>query len=260
MKVYLAGLSSFGTSYFREIVDECTAYAEAPEQGRPDNPLLDANVLESYCYMQKWQIPLIPFFKDFMLDSGAFTFMQKTRTVGDVMEYAEQYAYFVRDHFIDKYFELDIDSLVGYGTVLELRERIEGIVGWPCIPVWHKSRGADEFRRMCDEYDYVAAGGLVSSEMPYQYLPMLSREAHRRGAKIHMLGLSGLSTLKSTRCDSADSTAWLYGGKTGHIYRFTGAALEKQRAPEGMKLSPREASIHNMREYVKFTNWAEDNL
>ena len=39
----------------------------------------ELNILESFFNIREWQIPLIPKFKNFMLDSGAFTFRHNNK-------------------------------------------------------------------------------------------------------------------------------------------------------------------------------------
>jgi hypothetical protein len=76
-------------------------------------------ILESFYYADETTEKLIPFFGDFLLDSGAFTFMQNSKKAVDWEEYIERYAAFINRNNVEKYFELDIDSVVGYDKVLE---------------------------------------------------------------------------------------------------------------------------------------------
>ena len=88
---------------------------------------LGVSILESFYYITPWQERMIPHFKSFILDSGAFTlFTDKSK--GDGIrweEYVDRYADFVRKNNVSLFFELDIDTLVGYRKVLELRDRLE---------------------------------------------------------------------------------------------------------------------------------------
>ena len=136
MKIYLAGV--------------------APWRGGQDR-LYDGEIikhhpyhLESFYYADADTERLIPYYGDFLLDSGAFTFMQGNGTAS-WDEYADRYADFVKRNNVKKFFELDIDSVVGYEPVKALRRRIEERTGRQCIPVWHKSRGYAEWLRMADE-------------------------------------------------------------------------------------------------------------
>lgn len=221
-------------------------------------------ILESFYYADKDTERLLPYFGDFLLDSGAFTFMQNSKTHVEWGEYIERYADFINRNNIKKFFELDIDSVVGYEKVKEFRKRLEKLTDKKCIPVWHKSRGIEEYRRMCDEYKYVAIGGIVSREIkPDQYraFPSMINEAHKRGAKVHGLGFTNLSLLPKVHFDSVDSTAWTTGNRFGFVYQFDGKTMVKHDPPKGKKLADsRRVALNNYIEWVKFQKYAEENL
>ena len=229
-----------------------------------------AKILESfyYCRDNEWIPKLIPHLGDFLLDSGAFTFMQGTERV-DWDKYTEDYAAWINRNQIEKFFELDIDSVVGLPEVERLREKLMTLTGRKPIPVWHPSRGKDYFFKMCEDYPYVALGGIVGAKkggkeyQKYQAaFPWFIREAHRRGCKIHGLGFTGIEKLKSFHFDSVDSTAWLYGNRGGYLYRFdpkTGT-MGKIPTPPGHRLKSREAAIWNYNEWIKYQQYAERYL
>lgn len=221
-------------------------------------------ILESFYYADEDTERLIPYFGDFLLDSGAFTFISNAKTHLDFNQYLEKYADFINRNHIDKFFELDIDSVVGYEKVKELRKTLEKLTGKQCIPVWHKSRGKDEFLRMCDEYPYVALGGIVSGEIKpeeYKYFPWFIQQAHSRGAKIHGLGFTQLKGLPKYHFDSVDSTAWTTGNRFGFIYKFDGKTMVKIKTPKNHRIAdPRKAALINFDEWVKFQKYAIGNL
>lgn len=222
-------------------------------------------ILESFYYADATTEKLIPYYGDFLLDSGAFTFMMGNHK-GEIkwQEYTEKYAEFININKINKFFELDIDSIVGYEKVKELRKLLESLTGKQPIPVWHKSRGKDEFLRMADEYKYVALGGIVSKEWSkdeHKFFPWFINEAHKRSAKIHGLGYTNLEGLKKYHFDSVDSTAWTAGNRFGYIYKFDGSTMKKYDAPQGHRLADsRKAALINFGEWVKFQNYAEAHL
>lgn len=222
-------------------------------------------ILESFYYADKDTERLLPYYGDFLLDSGAFTFMQGSH--GSPInwgEYLNNYADFINRNKVKKFFELDIDSLVGYEEVLKLRERLESLTGQTCIPVWHKSRGKDEFLKMCENYSYVAIGGIVSKEIKpddYHVFPYLIGEAHKRGCKIHGLGFTNLDGLKKYHFDSVDSTSWTIGNRYGKIYKFTGTTMVHFDKPLGARLADsRAVALNNFVEWCKFQKYAEVNL
>lgn len=222
-------------------------------------------VLESFFYCRKNEVvpKLLPTLGGFLLDSGAFTFMQgKTSVNWD--EYTEEYAEWIKAHNIEHFFELDIDSIVGLKKVERLRSRLEQLTGKQPIPVWHKSRGKDYFLATCKDYRYVAIGGLVgnSDDVPDMFMPWFITEAHKAGAKIHGLGFTRIEKLKQFHFDSVDSTAWLYGNRSGFIYVFDSEIgnFRKIRKKQGQRLKSQEAALYNFNEWIKFQKWALKNL
>lgn len=234
-------------------------------ESRPD--LLErANVLQAYCHTSRvTEEAVIPHAKRFLLDSGAFTYM--TTLKGAEMDwdaYVDRYAEFIkRNPRIDGFFELDLDSIIGYERVLGLRERLESGAGRRCIPVWHRSRGRDEFIRMCEEYDRVAVGGIVTREIPrrdYPVLGWLIRTAHEHGARIHGLGFTAFSLLPRYRFDSVDSSSWTAGSRYGKVFRFNGRTMTAIDAGADRRVNPRATSIYNFAEWVRFSEYAEEML
>lgn len=227
-------------------------------------PMIGLSILESFYYADEWTEWAIPKLKNFMLDSGAFTFMTSHKGKVDWNEYLRKYADFINKNNVKLFYELDIDSIVGYEKVLEMRKWLEAETGRKPIPVWHKSRGKAEFLKMCEEYDYVAIGGIVSKEISsqeYKYFPWFINEAHKRGAKIHGLGFTNLEGIRKYHFDSVDSTSWTTGNRFGSIYRFNGRTMEKYDKKEGQRLADsRAVAINNFNEWVKFQHYARTHL
>lgn len=221
-------------------------------------------ILESYYYADETTEKLMPFFGDFLLDSGAFTFMSNTTGRVNWVKYMDGYIDFINRNKVSKFFELDVDSILGYAKVKEMRRYIEEGTGKKVIPVWHKSRGQSEFIKMCEEYDYVAIGGIVSKEIvpaEYKYFPWFIKTAHEHGAKIHGLGFTSLNGIKKYHFDSVDSTAWTTGNRFGYVYKFNGKDIIKIDPPKGYKLgNTRAVALNNYIEWIKFQRYAERNL
>lgn len=224
----------------------------------------DTYALESFFYIKEATKKILPLYKDFLLDSGAFTFFSKQHTGIAWEEYVDRYADFINQNHVKKFFELDIDTLIGYEKVKVLRKRLETQTHAQCIPVWHKGRGKEEFFNMCDEYPYVALGGIVSGEIKKEEHPIFTwfiNEAHKRKAKIHGLGYTSIQGLKKYAFDSVDSTSWKSGGRFGSIYKFTGKDLEVYSAPAGKRGKDyRHMTVNNFEEWVKFQKWADTHL
>lgn len=239
MKIYLAGTAPF---------PELTQRFEIPY------------LLESFYYFKDWQLQYMRGCKDFLLDSGAFTFMQAQKKIVVWEDYVEQYAYFIKKNKIQKYFELDIDSVVGYKKVVEYRKRLEAITGSQCIPVWHKGRGFGEFEQMCDEYSYVAIGGIVAGEIKQKDYPIFTpmiKKAHKLGAKIHGLGFTSIRLLPKYHFDSVDSTSWTSGCRFGSAYRFNNGRLDLYKGGHGQRAKRELTNENNLSEWIKFQKYAE---
>ena len=218
-------------------------------------------ILESFYYIQDWQIPMIKGSKMFLLDSGAFTFFNSGKHV-DWDKYLERYIEFINKHDVEYFFELDIDALVGYEKVLELRKKLEEGTGKQCIPVWHKSRGKAEWSKMCDEYKYVAIGGIAAKEITqkdYKYFPWFISEAHKKGVKVHGLGFTSIKGLLKYHFDSVDSTSWKSGGRFGQLHIFENGTLKTVKN-KTMRAVYKKVDQHNFNEWVKFQKYADINL
>ena len=265
MKIFLAGENG-KKRIIREIVNEtifsgggeqAEYYCDAIKKHRP-------YILESFYYADEATEKLIPYFGDFLLDSGAFTFMQNSKKAVAWEEYIERYADFINRNKVEKFFELDIDSVAGYDKVLEFRKKLERLTNRPVIPVWHKSRGAAEYKRHCDEYSYVSIGGYVIKELKpkdYAAFPTMISYAHSKGAKVHCLGFTSLADLPKYHFDSVDSTAWTTGNRFGYVYQFNGKTMIKHDVPKGKRLADsRKVAEINYLEWIKFQKWADKHL
>lgn len=247
MKIYLAGVAPWRDG---------GGYDDIIANSRP-------YILESFYYANSDTERLLPLFGDFLLDSGAFTFMQGQKSHTNWEDYIERYSNFIVKNNIAKYFELDIDSVVGYEKVKRYRKQLEKKTGRQCIPVWHKSRGLEEWKKMCDEYKYVAIGGIVSKEIQKPQYPIftpLLNIAHSKGTKVHGLGFTSLEGIQKYKFDSVDSTAWTTGNRFGYVYYFDGKTMRKIDVPKGKRLNGRLGAVNNFAEWIKFQQWAEENL
>jgi hypothetical protein len=223
----------------------------------------DFNRLASFYYM-KDEREIIKKFNNFILDSGAYTFMTSMKNK-DVNwdEYVISYANFIKQYNIKNYFELDIDSIVGIKEVERLRKLLEDTCGVKCIPVWHKSRGLEYWKNMCKEYNYVAIGGLVTLEIKrteYDVFYPLLKIAKENNTKVHGLGFTNLKGLEKYKFYSVDSTSWLSGNRFGAVYWFDGKTMKKQNKGIGQRVKTNITAINNFNEWVKFSKYAENFL
>lgn len=269
MRIYLAG----GLSYY-PMLKETDMHLYLAESGGLWKAYFDkdafknAYILQSFYYVNEFtEQNVLPVVKDFLLDSGAYTFMQNQKSTNiDWDKYIEKYADFINRNKIKKYFELDIDGVVGYEKVKEYRKRLEDLTGVPSIPVWHNNRGKEEFVKMCEEYPYVAVGGLVGGNSEYskkywKFFPWFINTAHEHGAKIHALGFTSLEGITKYHFDSVDSTAWTGGNRFGFVYHFDGKTMKKYDVPKGKRLGDsKKVALINYTEWLKFQRYADKNL
>ena len=196
-------------------------------------------VLESFFYIKPWQVEEMPKWKMFLLDSGAFTFMHGVEASSKPVDwdgYLSRYIDFINRHNVQHFFELDVDIIVGYDAVKRMRTRLEAETGKQSIPVWHRSRGLDEFKRLCRDYPYIGIGGFAIKHIQpseYGYIKRLVQYANACGVRVHGLGYT-----KKDAVDfgfySVDSTTWTTQVNFGGLSYFNGSEMVVVRPPKGM--------------------------
>lgn len=146
-----------------------------------------------------------------LIDSGAHSF-QKGKKV-DWVEYTKEYAEFIKK--FDKpnvigYFEMDVDNIIGYDKVLELRKILESASD-KIIPVWHKNRGLENFKQMCKDYKgkVVAITGFKNEDIKDDQYVMFLKYAKKYNCKVHCLGMTRKNILDSVPFDFVDSSSWI---------------------------------------------------
>ncbi|NCB47382.1 hypothetical protein EOM81_10250 [bacterium] len=245
MKIYLAGVYSrpyLIEKFNPEMILESFFYAK-------DAPIFMENIVKNNT--------------DFLLDSGAFTFMNQKGKV-DFDSWVVAYAEFINKFNVDNFLELDIDSVVGIKEVERLRGKLESLTQKKCIPVWHVSRGHKYWLDMIKKYKYVAIGGIVTKEIKKQQYPIflkLLQDANLHGCKVHGLGFTHTSLLKKYPFYSVDSTSWLSGSRFAHVYRFQNARILQQSRPNGKKMvNYKIVDDNNFCEWLKFQRYAKNAL
>ena len=145
-----------------------------------------------------------------LIDSGAHSF-QKGKKV-DWDKYTEQYAEFIKK--FDKpnvigYFEMDVDNIIGYDKVLELRKKLEKVSN-KIIPVWHKNRGIEEYKKMCQDYagKIMAITGFKNEDIKDEQYLMFLKYAKKYNCKVHCLGMTRKKILDTVPFDFVDSSSW----------------------------------------------------
>lgn len=198
--------------------------------------------------------------REFFLDSGAFTFMNSGVKV-DWIQYVDEYADFIKKYDINRFFELDLDTILGVQKTKELTSYLEKKTGKQSIPVFHACRGVDGFRRMCQEYSYVAIGASgITEECRWVKNDALLKKmisiAHSYGCKIHGLGYTRLSNINDTKIpfDSVDSSSCLSGGRFATMYKFTGTKIIS-KSIKGKSPGYKKLNDHNIQEWIKMQKY-----
>lgn len=114
---------------------------------------------------------------------------------------------------------MDVDNVLGYEHVLKLREILHTETGLSdkIIPVWHKNRGIQEFKKMCQDRagKIVAITGFKNEDIRDDQYLMFLKEAKKYDCRMHCLGMTRRDILNKVPFDYVDSSSWaqqaLYG-------------------------------------------------
>lgn len=215
-------------------------------------------LLQSFYYFKEQEKPLLKSAKMFLLDSGAFTFMNSGSTK-NIDNYLSMYINFINQNNIKYFFEMDTDVVHGLSKVENMRYKLEKETGKKCIPVWHKQRGLQYYIDLCKSYNYIAIGGIVTKEIrqrDYIYIPKLLNIAQKYNTKVHGLGFTKASILSKYKFYSVDSITW----KTffhGNIYVYKNGTI-KQFKDKSKRIKDYDlATINNLREWIKYQKFAD---
>jgi hypothetical protein len=245
MKIYLVGLPTL--KGYNSGLEKTVSY----------------NLLEAYPTMNPWLCELVKSnnVRSFMLDSGAFSFLNGNKKSLDALDsYIKGYIHLIKEMDIHLFFEMDLDGIIPLTQIEQIREEIERGTGKKCIPVWHKSRGIQYFSDICQDYDYVAVGGLVTGEIPknkYNVFSDLIKIAHKSGAKIHGLGVNSPPIMKKYPFDSVDGTGWIKSSRFGRAIHFMNGGIKSLESNNNKKFNYKISDSNNFLEWIKFANYME---
>lgn len=157
--------------------------------------------------------------EEIMIDSGAHSFQKGKKVNWD--EYTKQYAEFIKNFDrpnVVGYFEMDVDNIIGYDKVLELRQILEKVSN-KIIPVWHKNRGINEYKKMCKDYagKVVAITGFKNEDIKDEQYLMFLKYAKKYNCKVHCLGMTRKKILDKVPFDYVDSSSWLQNSVYGVV-------------------------------------------
>jgi hypothetical protein len=219
--------------------------------------------LMSYYYLRQKE-SLATYIRDnsdeILIDSGAHSF-QKGKKV-NWLEYTKQYAEFIRrfdrPHVVG-FFEMDVDNIIGYDRVLQLRKILENVSD-KIIPVWHKNRGVDDFKRMCQQYagKVIAVTGFKNEDIRDDQYLIFVKYARLHGCRIHCLGMTRKAILDKVPFDYVDSSSWKQQSIYGRVMkqkRSVSKSFSKNNRHEVMRLN--YAHCEDMQEHY-FAKWHKE--
>lgn len=180
--------------------------------------------------------------KGILIDSGAHSFQFGKKV--DWIEYTKKYAEFIK--IFDRpnvigYFEMDIDNIIGYEKVLELRKILEKVSN-KIIPVWHPNRGIKEFQEMCKKYHdrVIAIGGFRNTDIKDEQYLMFLKYAKKYNCKVHCLGMTRTKVLDKVPFDFTDSSTWCQHAIYGRISGIKKKLSKENYAQKGKKIALRK--------------------
>tara|TARA_R110000822_G_scaffold216221_1_gene350968 strand:+ start:622 stop:1566 length:945 start_codon:yes stop_codon:yes gene_type:complete len=155
---------------------------------------------------------------DIFADSGAFSAWTQgvEISVDDYAGWLHQW----HDH-LTVYCNLDVIN-DPQGT--DINQRALEAHGLSPLPVWHVRSDRKAFSELCEEYRYVALGGMVGT--PWRRLmPTLiwaMQESQKYSTVLHGLGLTSNEPLKQLPFYSVDSSSWGSGFRYGNVRIYDG--------------------------------------
>ena len=202
----------------------------------------------------------------FLLDSGAFSYMNGQKcTKEKLLNYLDEYIKFINKYDIKYFFELDVDTIFGTEFVEYMRKKLERETGKKSIPVWHKIRGIDYWKRMVDEYDYIAVGGLAIKdikEKEYGLIKKMVEYACAHGVKVHGLGFTKTKKLINEKWAfySVDSSSWLSSATRGQkLQIFKNGYMQNLNKEKNVtKANIYKMEVFNFKEWCKYQKYMEN--
>ena len=161
---------------------------------------------------------------EYLLDSGAFSYISNPKKTIKLKEYIDKYCYYINEFDIKDFFELDLDVILPIEEVENIRKKIFLETHKQPIIVYHESRGRNYWDKMCKENDFIAIGvpdAKDNSDLTNEILIEMCDKAHRYNTKVHGLGCAALTLLNSHTMffDTVDSTSWNFS-KRGYAAKI----------------------------------------
>ncbi len=192
---------------------------------------------------------LPPGFDDFLIDSGGFQIAMRTherqKLPGDnTLKAYTMWLQFILDKYGDKvkgYMGLDTAD---WGESIRNYEYMKS-EGLTCIPVWKAFWPEEMLDALCEEYDYVAVGGVAFGASKMVLRHIFERVTTQYpGIKLHMLGVGirGGVAFKTFRPYSVDVSTWGVPARYGHDIIFDKKQVLKEvKLPDDLRQKLRDS-------------------
>lgn len=148
---------------------------------------------------------------DLFGDSGAFS----AWTSGASISLDDYAAWLHRwKHLLSAYVTLDV---IGDNAATLVNQRALESMGLSPLPVFHGSEPWPQLEAYCEEYPYVALGGMVGANKALPWVVRCFRIAERYGTVFHGFGQTKRVFMRSLPWYSVDSSSWGSGYRYGQL-------------------------------------------
>ncbi|OFV89533.1 MAG: hypothetical protein A3J75_04975 [Acidobacteria bacterium RBG_16_68_9] len=224
------------------------ARVRGPENGAArssgDDPGSRLLLLKSWPYMKGDVVKLLAPHADricLLVDSGAVTAFSSGKTLS-----VDEYCRFLEKLPIRPWGYLSLDEIGNprttwrnYTTMLKR--------GFTPIPVYTRNDSPERLDECFQTSLIVAVGGLATrsgSHVPHMF-GVVKRAG---GRKIHLLGMTGVSALKTIRPFSADSSSWESAARYGNVVLYMGNARMRKLDRKDVMERPSEELLHRVKQ------------
>lgn len=194
-----------------------------------------------------------------LIDSGAHSFQFGKKVNWD--EYTDKYCEFIK--IFDRpnvvgYFEMDVDNIIGYDKVLQLRSKLEKVSN-KIIPVWHPNRGIEDYKKMCQKYanKVIAIGGFKGTDIRDDQYLMFIKYAKKFNCKVHCLGMTRKKVLDKVPFDFTDSSSWLQNAVYGVVINKGKVTREYSKHSRDIVMLENYKASMEMQEYY-YQKWKNE--
>lgn len=164
-------------------------------------------------------------------DSGAFSAASLGATIS-----LNEYAAWLKDWGELLTVKATLDVIGDPVATARNTRKLEGM-GHKVLPVFHVGTPWHRLEKLCQDYDYVALGGMVPHSTNHQavlrWLVRCFQIARETGTVFHGFGQTRLDTLKVLPFYSVDSSAWGSGARFGVLYLWDDQARDFVKLPVG---------------------------